>query len=1750
MVKKQKTSPPISPPAATGNAGPCFEAKVGAYYLLALVANSEPRGLPGATTQRVQFQQAPAGCPMDDVVVQAVGADGSPATLELQAKRTLDFTRSDAQFKNIVRRMWLAAQKPEFTSTRYELAVAIARSSTRIEQACQEVLHWARQQTDATTFEANINLNGFASEPMRDFVAVFRENLAAAGAPTDADTVWQLLRRFNILVFDFETPGSDYEHRARERGRMALVADQASRAAELWPILATTALDLARAGGDIDRGELKRRLQEPYGLLFGEAADLRNVNAKLAAAAHDALGDIKDQVGGVRLARTHTIACAEALLEQHRSLEIAGEPGVGKSAVLKHLAQRLAPEGSIIVIAPGRIVPGGWMAMADVLGCPGGVTRDQLFNELGCCGGATLFVDNIDQIDDEGDWATIRDLLRGVLTSPGWRAVVTTRAGNDAWKSRLPQDIVAAGLATLPIEEISDAETAVLTAANPALSALLGSAHPARAIARNLFHLSQLMEITASQPQSAFPLASETDLARAWWRFGGGRDDNGRLARLKILRALGTQVLAHPGRAAFPTDQCAAGIVTELLQLKGLREVRQGATITFRHDVQRDWTIGMLLDEQPDLLKALALDRPVPGALSRGMEIAAKLALEADPTGTQWLALLAAVEQDGCHWSWRRPILLALPRSERAVELLQRLATALLQDKGRRLAEIMRLVMAVDSEPLAKVLARIQPTFAIPQGAETVVIPKGTSWTWLVIWITARAEDMPSALMPDMAKFLQCWLMASQAQASPINGFIIALLFKWLTRIEKGMHPMVFRDMREAETNDLDFPHIRDVRDDIRTTCFALAHLEPAAAQRYLEALDADKVRHDEAQFILRGPGSLARAAPVAFVDFALAALIEKDDPDDPYARRHDVLGPFGVHDGLCSPAAPAQGPFFDLLDHAPAEGLRLVRGVVEHATAWRHLQYAKARRPVPTMTIPFPNGPITFAGDFNTYHWGRSGMPSATAGSALMALEAWGHRQIENGRVFAEVLHDVLGPSGSSVAFVSVAVDLALSHWGASRELVWPLLATPKLLQWDSARYIRDITGADRLLGFDRDPPMARVKRSDLDARVSRRSQLADCIGDFTFHGPPETLATLRAALQQARDLIAQSPDVDGDPINGLLPTAERALRMTDSQHWMLRKGQRPDGTEVEGWQFQIAPDEAAHRAAAQQRSVASTQHFNIRLQLQAALLQPAKSTPEIVAEGLRWAKAQPAAPDPQANDDEERDDFDQDWDRRAIVMAAALAARDYEGNDRRQVADWALEILHGAAANTDQTYRGNDQIQYSAAALATLGFIAYYRREQTEAARDVLLDLAAHAHPAVLNALATHFADLHQLDAKVPRALVRIIMASAIYPARNYEDDEDQQNEAASKARIADAIAAEKNWLRVAGAEPSWPELPPWLTRPRRSFRIGTWSTEHDEPEDEPPAPELLANEHRLGNLFGHLIALTVSSTPPWVVELATHLMAWTRDAEGPDGDDHSDRDHLPTTWNAHYFDFLGILSVDLPHDRVQKLFLEHMASFTDEAFHDAAGTFLRGFDRSTLATDTSTPDNPAAVRAFLAERIRHSRCFRRLRQEKSIMAETHLGDALNALFYQPSRWAHHGKASIPQRWAGLPEVMPTLTELVKDAPASGYVATAFLTLVESSPCGTLLPSVVAAMSAWASAYGIDANFWSEKGIGTRACAWIATSLKEDTAASLAAISFVGQELTQCLDVLIRAGVPQARELEERLADATYVDTPRDVA
>lgn len=1720
----------IAAPASTGNAGPQFEAKVGAFYALVLLAGSEPRGLPGATIRSVEFQQRIADHPLDDVIVKATNADGSAATLEVQVKRTLTFTASDIQFREVVGQIWESAQRGDFKTTRYEVAAAIARTTTRIEHACQEVLHWAREVPDSATFAAHMARAGFASQDMRDFLDVFRTNLGLANAPTDDETVWQLLRRFQILVFDFESPGSDYEHRVRERARWTLAPDQTSRAGELWPVLIDRVGSSTRAAGAMDRPTLVSALTTQHGYSFTEHPDVRPVYTRLAEEADHALNQINDTVGGARLSRNRLIDEAYTSLDRHRIVRIEGRPGVGKSSILKHLVRRLQTESRVIVLRNGRIINGGWMPMAHTIGWTG--SQADLFNELGSGGGAILFVDNIDQIDDPAEWETVADLLSEAVRSPGWGVVVTGELGNDGWKTKLPGAARASGIANVQVETLSDEEKADLSQQNPTLAAILKPNHPAKAIAENLFYLSRIVELGADQDAT---IATELDLAHLWWRYGGGRsEDDRRFARLKLLRIMGSQVISNPAKTTFNVDDLDSATVAELLRLDSLSEEIKGATVAFRHDVLRDWTIGFQLHDDGDLRDRLPLRQPAPASLARALEIAAKLALACDADGTHWRALLAITEGADRHGSWKRPILLALPRSEDALALYAKLEPVLLENGGRRLREIIRLMIAIESEPLAQMIARVMPTTPIPAGASDLIVPKGASWMPLVIWLVTlvRSNALPNELIPDVVKVFQAWLTVTQHHGNWFNSEVVGILFDWLVLLEENTAPRVYRSIEEALPN-LNIPHPTDVRNEIRMIAFTFAHLNPDAANDYLVSLQEDSVRYHDRQNMLRWPGTLPKAAPGPFADFVLETVIPKDDPDS-FGSRRNAYGPFEIHEHIFL-EAPADGGFFlTVLESSPADGLRLIRAIVEHATEWRREQYREAQTPFPHIVISFPDGEKRFEGDRIIYRSGRSAAPSPILMRALQALESWGHRQIESGRPFKDVVDDVLGPSGSSVAFVAAAADLVLSHLRLAIDSAPPMIATPELLELDEYRFKHDISGVDRLSLSG-----SRTVASGLDTRPSRRRKLINMIGNYTFHTDSSRLAALRAALEAARNRL-QGDGENQQALARLRGTVELAIRMTEPANWEPVQLRRDDGSETTVHQFKPTPEEQQEAAEQVASANANVQRLNIRQRIQAALFGIDPVPPEFLEEALGWAKAQPfvaetATEEAEDAEEDERDNFDAEWNRRAVVMAAALVVRDWAGADRGDVLGWACPMLQAATEANDREYLGNNQIEHNTKAIAALGLVSLYLTTGDTATRDRLLDLAGHDHPAVFEALGQNLSKLGERDEKLPRTMARIAMVKAVHVYATNGIEQRREIQLRHKETVQTAIEEERRWLDGKADEPKWLDLPQWGSRRRRrSLRLPGFDQALEDDEDDTTTHYV--DEQALGTLAQHLIRFAIRDIPAWLLDLVHHLMAWTDQANGFDGKNDRDSDQRPYTWNINFFDLVGILSVALAHDQVVDLFVNHILKYGDDSFHEATASFLRGYDRATIATDTGEPENPQEVRALFAQRIKQTWNYRRFQREKVFTCETHAGDALNAMFYQSSRWEQNPRPIFPTNWPGLLTTIATLTDLVVGAPTSGYIATLFLNLVDASHDKTLIPFVVQALAAWCGAYGVDRNFWAEKDIGGRICGWFDSVLAKNIGARDTLMS-VADDLFRCLDMLVQSGVAQARLLEETI-------------
>lgn len=1714
--RRADDAPAAASPAATGPAGALLEGHVGAQYLLPLLIGGEARGMPGALVTRVAFQRAGFGHPMDDIVITGIDSQGRSATLEVQAKRTIAFTASDSVFADVVALACRASTKPEFTSSRHELAVAIARSSTKIEQYVQVVLKWARDYQDAETFFARLNQQGNADQSMRDFVAIFRKNMQAAGAAHNDDAVWRLMSRFQVLAFDFEQPGSLCALWARDRCATALSNADVGRASELWDTLQQIALEIDAVGGDLDGPTLRSRLASERGYCLSGDRRLYAARERLDENAKHALASIKSDVHGIHVPRPDKVADALRALQHGRYLEIRGAGGVGKSAVLKQMAQHMSLESRVVVLAPHRVPPGGWSAMRAQLGCD--ASARELLTDIAGDGGGILFVDGIDRFDDVGQRNTVADLLQEASQVPGYRVVVTARADFDAdARAWLPISALE-GLGQAPpliIDQLSDQEVVHLRKTDTALAALLRAGHPAEKLVRNLYRLDRLSRSVAADVSAI----TEAQMAKQWWDSGDGALLAGRIDRQRVLRSLAIHLL--DSSAPMDTSALSSEAVSALIGSDTLEQVT-AIGVRLAHDVLGDWAIGCLLFEEPERIASLPLSRPALMRLARGLEIAARLHAEYGTDASGWRTLLRQVSVADAHGSWRRAVLLAPARSERSTEVLNWCLSDLETRDAPLLAEIVRTAIAIDSQSAA-------PLWAV-MGVDTskftddFALPRGPAWLNLITWSLVNAGRLPAETIPQWVDLYGRWsnAFAGQDACSPL---LVKQLHNWLVTAEETPHP---RSRNFAQNDAADAIPRLSLSDaqlrELRHAFFAWSKLCPVEAASYLQSLADHPYRHVIFQELLQFVGTTPSAAPQALVDLFLEVLPDKDSSDSHQSYR-DL---FSQWDLEYMPASPARPPFLDLLQANKQEGLRLIRGLVAYAVQRR----SGGRAPgADQIEIPFPDG-------LRAFPWEQSYMMSRSDNSyivmsALMALEAWAHRRIEQGEAVEGVVEDVLGPEGSPTAYLLVAVDVLLSHWPQSRSCIWPFAASAKLLAVDHMRYAHEQLG--RLPQPWLHPePVAPVRLEDLLQRPSRRIPLSMVLSNFALEEPAQIRESMQGALEAELAQLGRSIDDDAGLTDPSV-MAIHALNRLNPENYVARA----DNSGADGFEYIQPDDEAAHFARLQQRSAQSYAQTALVLHLTQAIAQTTCSSP-LLEQGIAWATRNTT------EDETLTDDVEHDMMSRAKLIVAALVLRDGSPEMRSAHGPWAIQQLM-AEADDHSADRGPKQLPYNRAAIALIGLLAAHRHDPETADLKPLLQLAAQHRSDIVGVLRAELEAKRALDADLTRSLLRLALSSAIYAIRQRDEDSNrvddyrahyEAQEAARKRadnlRSQAAARVESIWLANRGVEPAWPELPPPNEpRQRRGIRIG--AVDLPKPTSQAQQRSFAFDSSTGAGVMTLAADLWRVANPELLRELLRHTWPWTAAANGVGYGSEYESNEQAFEWNSAYF-AVALAAVASPGGAgVAAYTSAYLAPLPEKQFLAAVEATLRELDQLWLGESHAISDEDAvALREAIAQQLRATWCWRRLMAERSSSIAMDAAGAVASLFMSNYLRGTLRCYVLPLGAGRADRCLPMLTQLAEEAGSSTFVALAILGLLEVDPHLSRLGVLSRLVAAWWVSQGASSDFWIDHGVAKRVCDWIGKAMLDG---AVSADQLPTAELTSIIDILLQCGTPLARSLEERV-------------
>ena len=1696
-------------PNEGGPAGAQLEAKIGAYYLLALLGETEPRGMPGAVAQKVKFQRTYEEYALDDIIVLGVDAAGLSVSLEIQSKRTLEFTAGDVKFAKVIAQIVRAGD-----AHAAPVAAAVSASNSKIEREYHQLLQRARKLSSGADLRRALDAPRVMNQGMVAFAGAVRDLIAAAGGEATDDALWRVLRRLQILVFDFESPGALSNQLVEALCRGALGPAATARHRDLWEALIVKALSYDADGGEITRAELVAWLASEKGLLVEPARDMRLARQRFGDASDLALAAIDDSIAGVTVDRAARVAAVADQLDTARFVEIKGRSGSGKSAILKALAEQERIEGRPLVLTPPRTPGGGWLTLSTHIGFKG--TPTEFLTELAASGCTTLFIDSLDRITDAGVQATIVDLLHGCASTPGMRVAATVgydfTAEQRAW---IPEGLIAAlGYGSVLIGTLDEDEASALADADPRLSQLLRNPNAAD-LTRNLYLLRRLLGRAAD----ALPL-TEAALAVSWWEAAAKLTPVENRARLIALRVLADQALCS--RTILDVSGIEPAVTQSLVDLDDVDEQFVGSTGVFHHDTLRDWAAGNLLREEPDRLDDLPLGEVASIGLARPLEFYARWLVEQEGGETAWADLLIKVSVEGVHGSWRRSVLLALVRSERAPIALDRVLPILQADDGKLLATLISNTVATDSQPAVAhfAAAGIDPA-RVPSELR---VPVGGAWSRLMLWILGRLDDITVPVGLEILRFFKQWLMAGGGRDA-LSLLIVDTLYSWLVGLERQDDEDLATTFSRLFRYSGRYGAAHGLGQEIRTLFLLFCSRRPELADTYLRRHVGKRLDDEIAGDVLMLGSAIAPAAPAALADFVIDALVTAEQR---YAERHGPRASgrlsFRGHERMV--AGPSSGPFLALLKASKSDGLRAIRRVVDYGVGLAERSNAD---PPQSFDLGLPDRRLTVTMP-GAYFLPRMPGGNPILASALRALEAWGHDEIEGGRPVEDVVMEVLGsPDDGMIAapFLAVAVDLLLSHLAAPDPRLMPFMTSPELLKLDFDRYNRDYTGISCLGGEDDDSGSGPPSNADLAARRSRQTCLRWQAPGFLIHGDPAVLTELRLTLETQRDRLKEGQNVSAGP-HSLQWGIEEVLRLTDLVNWKEVQVQLEDGRIEPRLTYVEPPEEAEVLDPLRATSNADLSETVLLRRLVDAAIDPGKAVPDLVEQGLAWARAEPVD---ELREDEEDFLVARRW--RAVVAAAVLAVRSPGLAEENA---WAPAILYRAAAegSPDHGHYGMAQLQHNGRGLAVLG-LAHLAAQGDEAAVSRLLEVAVTGSPAVVAAFDLVTSQLVEWHPGCLASLLRIGLEASVTPWRNWEQPEAYQAAQAERVeRLRSRREQETLWLLGQGSQPPWPQLP-HLRHVKKAHRL---LLDDDESDTEGAAEAVIDRVLEVFNdqMAGAWLSLLETSPGAFQTQLSAEVLETYRPLSnflaGEGLNPAVELTNMPTAWLRPFARLQLRTAVGLPWDRFKAAVLDDLLVVTDQGFYEAVEAVVPLADGLTVAGALSV-EILAPFRFALCERLKRDHFWTWRKDEIGDTITSNIAGAVLALYvHSPFRWGSFD-CRLPAGADVLAPILPALTDLAVDAPGSSYVATLLMNDLERASAWAPPDLLATAAEAWLAKRGADIHFWRELEFGRRVCNWFQGQLER---ASLDTGVFA--RLRVLADQLAEAGVPEALALETELA------------
>lgn len=1653
----------------SGGTGFTFEDQCAAFYLASLLGETGAPGLYGRSVIRVAQQQANAKEPLDDIIIDGRAGDGSEGRVSLQVKRKVVISSADTNtdFRDIITQAHKTLQKPDLGQDIDRIGFIAQYFSNQEHYRALELLgEYARA---CNTF-ADFDENSFDASRKHVYGSIKAILLSIDNTLTDLH-LFNFLRHFIVLRFDFLHEGATDPIEAIEKCQRVLNPSESNRAVQLWNQLLVIARTGSGHGAQHSRLSLINKLKGEFNL--SAVPSLIPAINKVHEVTNAALSDIRTDIEGFTITRLSIENNIVQAIEKNKLTLITGLPGVGKTVTLHNLIAKARVKGPCLFLKNDRIEGNSWPSYASSQGLANVLLKD-LLTEIAAIGETILFIDGLDRVEGKHQ-KVISDVLNVMSSDPDfavWKVVATVRdEGLEPLRTWIPQFWWQDGFSKVEVGSLDDTESLTLAQEKPNLKPLLFSKGPVRDLARRPFYLEILAKLDATG--SAEPLDSEITLSEAWWVRGGGYDSpaQNNLPRQQLLMKLAKLGAHDMGRTVrlsllLPTEY---DIIQDLKRDGIIRDYKLGHSVKFSHDIFFEWALLHFFIDNGETLPQELKRLGEPPVLGRAIELLSQYFFK-EPT--LWKETFQGLEKSNLRSQWFRAWLLGALNASNFIHGSPIFNETLLKNDSKRLHQFLVWLQAEKTQANPGILEGNMSTDSsgdeILRLAHLIAWPSDTQlWKKALLWILDNIENIPPQTVPDVISVFEVWQNAFSNIPNGISKEIVKKCYEWLTTIEEQLHPEDYNN--RVNSWAVDNSILKDTEQRLRIIVLVAGRVESEVLLSYIERLsEKERLRNSVFKDIIQFSRILAEINPKLLVDFVLLHVLD-ELPDERerrlekeshwYRSSYDPLDKFSLEDQSRTfyPPSPLREPFASLFSLAPDEARRLVRTLCNHAiNAWRQLHKYDSHQkatPIP-LTLSFPWGEQVFWGNSQVYVWFRGIWGPSPAISGLMALENWAFDELERNRDVDSIVQDVLeGHECCSV--LGIAAALYLSNQKRS-ETSLTLAVCQRLWHWEVKRMTDDKPGFNsNIIPFS----YTGKDRYFEAVRVSNEREVRNM--DFRWLSQLFILSDEDELKRQAQEKIREFPKnlpFDYEElkkntafVQDLLQFAEIWAEYAEPEHYRLYK--TDEGTVILHEGPRRNKTDVVENMKQNQEFMTTTMLSHLAMKAFQNNCQP----PELnFSTALQKAKAL-YEPD-LFSEPVDLDDVELSM-RRNAVSGSAAAILAFSETINEQDKKWAETVIEQcltiAEPVTHPLWTSTQVASFHPNLYATKLLGKRLREGKSSLAdREALLFLCAYPLRAVSSQAFSEIMACYSAYPRLAWAALYLVVEQSFYVS----PFEDEPKEKKLEARFQQIQTAFETALEyVASEEPVILSLkipPAWVEQESRQVQAT------DPPERKWKEPDKPFDYHFI---LGFMPLISVEdimadeSRSSAFLEFCEDLVEWTVQKISPPWKETS-RDSYAAhlyEWNTDLYEFLAQVAIRMPPDNAKRLFLDPILTLDE----DEAVTLVLSFSDFIVRSGIMDPVQPYHSAISLldgcADWILTVKRWRRASDwiEGMSMDDANLSRIIKVFFCIQTGYASGACRFANNNWADINIILPLVNKFVRKVGYIRDVATSYISLVEKS-------------------------------------------------------------------------------------------------